>query len=189
MINLSLNELKLIAKNRDIKDYENKSKDDLIKILREPRTKSLSKKRIKKIREKFNELRDRLKEIRRNIYDIKNPKNLSASKTKEIERNLLELEESLFKPRKYYDYDDIKYKGIRDVRNVFHLSIAKDYYKPKRTNRAFNGNYTEYERKGDKDKALSIIEYLKMIRPYLGDIINNHKTQGEWKIQLTLIDN
>ena len=24
-----------------------------------------------------------------------------------------------------------------------------------------------------------------MIRQYLSDIINNHKTQGEWKIQLT----
>ena len=71
MLNLSLSELKLIAKNRDIKDYENKSEDDLIKILSKPKTKvSLSKKRIKKITEKFNELRDRfskpeIKEIRR----------------------------------------------------------------------------------------------------------------------------
>ena len=32
MINVSLNELKLIAKSRSIKDYENKSEDDLIKI-------------------------------------------------------------------------------------------------------------------------------------------------------------
>ena len=31
MINLSLNKLKLIGKSRGIKDYENKSKDDLIK--------------------------------------------------------------------------------------------------------------------------------------------------------------
>ena len=23
-----------------------------------------------------------------------------------------------------------------------------------------------------------------MIRPYLGDIINDHKTQGEWKVYL-----
>ena len=59
MINLLLNELKLIAKNRHIKDYESKSEDDLIKILSEPKIKiSLSKKRIKKIREEFNELRD-----------------------------------------------------------------------------------------------------------------------------------
>ena len=44
MINLSLNELKLIEKNRGIKDYKNKS-EYLIKILSEPKTKiSLSKK-------------------------------------------------------------------------------------------------------------------------------------------------
>ena len=72
------------------------------------------------MKEKVNELRERfykpkIKEIRRNLYDIENPKNLFASKTKEIERNLFELEESLFKPRKYYDYHDIIYKGIRDV--------------------------------------------------------------------------
>ena len=28
-----------------------------------------------------------------------------------------------------------------------------------------------------------------MIRPYLSDIINDHKTQGEWKIQLTMAIN
>ena len=39
MIRLSLNELKLIARNRNIKDYENKSEDDLIEILSEPKTK------------------------------------------------------------------------------------------------------------------------------------------------------
>ena len=35
IINLSLDELKLIAKSRSVKDYENKSKQDLIKILSE----------------------------------------------------------------------------------------------------------------------------------------------------------
>ena len=58
MIILSLDEVKLIAKNRDIKDYENKFEDDLITILTEPKTKiNLSKKRIKYIREDFNKLR------------------------------------------------------------------------------------------------------------------------------------
>ena len=42
MINSSLNELKVIAKNRGIGDYENKSEDDLIKILSEPKTKKKS---------------------------------------------------------------------------------------------------------------------------------------------------
>ena len=51
MISLSLNELKLVAKNRGIKDYENKSEDDLIKILSELKTKiSVSKKKIKSIK-------------------------------------------------------------------------------------------------------------------------------------------
>ena len=39
MINVSLDDLKLVAKNRDIKDCENKSKEDLIKILSEPKPK------------------------------------------------------------------------------------------------------------------------------------------------------
>ena len=46
MLNLSLNELKLVAETRGIKDYENKCEDDLIKILTEPKTKtSLSKRK------------------------------------------------------------------------------------------------------------------------------------------------
>ena len=32
---------------------------------------------------------------------------------------------------------------------------------------------------------LSTEEYLNEIRPYLNDIMNNHKIQGEFKIQLT----
>ena len=68
------------------------------------------------------------------------------------------------------------------MRNLFDLSIDEDYYKPIITNDAFNSNYIEYESKGDKDKTLSIKEYLKMIIPYLRNIINDHKTQGEWKV-------
>ena len=37
MINLSLDELRLIAQVRNISDYENKSKEDLIKALSEPK--------------------------------------------------------------------------------------------------------------------------------------------------------
>ena len=36
---------------------------------------------------------------------------------------------------------------------------------------------------------LSTEEYLNKIKPYLSDIINNHKTQGEWKIQLKMAIN
>ena len=40
MINLSLNELGLIAQIRNISGYENKSKEDLIKALSEPKSES-----------------------------------------------------------------------------------------------------------------------------------------------------
>ena len=32
-------------------------------------------------------------------------------------------------------------------------------------------------------------EYLDMIRPYLSDMINNHKTRREWKIELMIAIN
>ena len=69
---------------------------------------------IKKIREDFKKLKDRslkpkIRETRRNLYDIENKKNLSKSKIKETEQNLTESEESLFKLSKYDDYNDIEH--------------------------------------------------------------------------------
>ena len=45
---------------------------------------------------------------------------------------------SLFRLEKYYDYDDIECKGIRDVRNLFNQPIDEDYYKLIRINSVFN---------------------------------------------------
>ena len=89
----------------------------------------------------------------------------------------------------YYGYDDIEYKGIRDIKRLFDLSI-EDYYEPIKTNNAFNNNYIEFESKRNKNKSFSIEEYLNMIRPCLIDIINDHKTLGEWKIHSgnTIVD-
>ena len=83
---------------------------------------------------------------------------------------------------KNYSYqDDFKHRNIRDIRNLFN-EIDEDYYRPIRTKNAFNGNYFEYESKGDKDKNLSPEEYLDMIRSYLSDIINNHKTPKQLRV-------
>ena len=210
MLNLSLKKLKVIAKIRGIKGYKVMSEDELLSALNLPGTIS-SKARIKKIRKEFNESRNKLSkseinEIRRNLYEIENKKNLFASKINKIRRNLLELEENLSKPEKYYDYDDIEYRGIKNVKDLFDLSIDEDYYKPIITKSAFNNNYIQYESKGDKGKNLSIKKYLNMIKPYLSDIISynktegkwiihsgnkviEHKTQSEWTIQLTMAIN
>ena len=55
-------------------------------------------------------------------------------------------------------------------------SADEDYYKPIKTKSTFNGNYIEYESNEDKDENLSAKEYLNMVRPYLSNIINDHKT-------------
>ena len=48
MTNLSLNELKLIAKSRSVKVYKNKPYEDLMKILSQPKPKiNFSKNKIK----------------------------------------------------------------------------------------------------------------------------------------------
>ena len=73
-------------------------------------------------------------------------------------------------------------EGIRNVRNLFDLSIHEDYYKPIITNSAFSNNYIQYESMADKGKNLLIKEYINVIRPYLSDIINNHKAQGKCRI-------
>ena len=73
-----------------------------------------------------------------------------------------------------------KYKRQRK-RNLFN-GIDEDYYRPIRTKNAFNGNYVQYESKEDKDKSLSPKEYLDMIRQYLSDIINNHKTPKNLRV-------
>ena len=69
---------------------------------------------------------------------------------------------------------DIKFDGC---------CYVEDYYKPIKTNNTFNDNYIEYKSNGDTDKNLSLEEFLDMIKPYLSNIINNHK---KWKIQLTM---
>ena len=141
MITLSLKELKIKARSRDNKDYQSMPKDRLTNALNDSQSveseKNFENTKIKEINKEFNKLTDRF----------------SKPKIKEIEKNLLELEESLSKLKRYYDYDGIKYKGIRDVKNLFDMSIDKDYYKPIRTINVFDNtnNYIEYESERDKD--------------------------------------
>ena len=55
---------------------------------------------------------------------------------------------------------------IRDIRNLFEHK-EENYYKPVRVRNFWSNNYIEYESKGDKNKTLSVNEYLNIIRPYL----------------------
>ena len=65
----------------------------------------------------------------------------------------------------------------------------ENYYKPVTVNNFWSNNYIEYKSNGDKNKMLSVGEYLNKIRPYLEGIINYLKKSDTWKIQLTITIN
>ena len=93
-----------------------------------------------------------------------------------LKKKLLELE-------KYRDHDDYEYKGIKDIKDLFKLSIDEDHYKPILAKSGYNKNYAQYESKGDG--ILTIQEYLALIEKCLRELINHYKNKAEWKIQLT----
>ena len=88
----------------------------------------------------------------------------------------------ILKLDKYHNSDDYEYKGIKDIKDLFKLSIDKDYYKPTLVKNCYNGNYVQCESKGDK--ILTLKEYLALIEKYLRKLINYYKNKGEWKVQL-----
>ena len=193
MLKLSLNKLEQIAEMRHIKGYKNMSKERLLSVLSESELveskMNFHDKRLKKIRKDFNELRDRflkaeIKDIRKNLDEIENPKNIWTKKINEIKENVLGLEERLCKLKKYHHHDDIEHRIIRDTGNLFNQSTDKDYYNPIRIVDTFRNknNYFEYESKGDRDKNLQVAKYLNMIRPYLNNVINDHKTHGKLNV-------
>ena len=114
---------------------------------------SKNKERIDIIRKELKELsykfsKSELKEIKKNLYNIEKRKQFESKRTRKY---LDELYIKLFKLDKYQqDYDDFEYKGIKDVHDLFKLSINEDYYKPKLAKSGYNNNYTQYESKGDK---------------------------------------
>ena len=52
-----------------------------------------------------------------------------------------------------------QYNITRNIDNLFNEINKEDYYEPIEIKSTFNGNYIEYESKGDKDN-LSLEEYL-----------------------------
>ena len=84
---------------------------------------------------------------------------------------------------KYYHDDDFEFRGIRNIQDLFKLPIDGGYYKPTLVKSGYNNNYIQYESKGDK--ILTVKECLGLIESYLADMINDYKSKGEWKIQLT----
>ena len=83
----------------------------------------------------------------------------------------------------------IENRIIRDIRNLFKHEEEKNYYKPVTVVNFWSNSYIEYGSNGDRNKTLSVEEYLNIIRPYLKYIINNFKESDAWKIQLAVAIN
>ena len=58
-----------------------------------------------------------------------------------------------------------------------------------KVNNFWDNSYIEYESNGDKNKNLSLYEYLNKIETYLKNIIINFKNSDAWKIQLAIAIN
>ena len=118
IINLSLDEIRLIAQNRNIRDYENKSEENLIKAFSQIKPKiRINRKKLEEIRKDFNELRHKFfkKEVdkyRKALYNIKNYRHLSTSEIEETKKNLTELRKSLRFKKFYCDVDSVDYDDL-----------------------------------------------------------------------------
>ena len=147
--------IELLAKKRNIKNYNSKSRDKLYSIFKKQ---SKNKKRIDDIREElkdstYNISKSKSKDIKRTLFNIEKRKKISSRKTSKY---LDELDKIILKLDKYHDDDDYEYEGIKDIEELFKISIDKDYYKPKLSKSGYNKNYVQYENRGDKILALII---------------------------------
>ena len=142
---------------------------------------SKTKRRIETIREKLKELphklsKSELKKIRKHLYNIENEKELLELET--TKEYLDELDKKILESDEYYD-DDFEFMGIKNVQDLFKILI----YKPTIVKSGYDNNYIEYRSAGNE--ILTLKECLALIEPYLSELINDYKSKGEWKIQLT----
>ena len=104
------------------------------------------------------------KKIKKELHEIQNKKNLSDKEKEKNYDNLVELVNKLNKTEKnkYHDHDDLDYHGIRDIENLFdNVDVDDDYFKPILVKSYFKENYKYYESRCDKDKRLSVKQYLQ----------------------------
>ena len=135
----------------------------------------------------------------RNLSRLKKLKKETTDTTAKDIRNIFRLEK---------ENEEIEYRILRDIRKVFWLEkenkVIKDIiltnirnlfeieeeenYKPAKVNNFGVTMLLKKESYGDKNKTLSVEEYLNKIRPYFKDI-NNLKNFDTLKIQLTIANN
>ena len=131
------------------------------------------------------------KKIRKELSEIEKRQNFSDNEKEKIYGDLVKLANTLNQKEehKHSNHDDLDYFGIRELEKLFDdIDIDDDnYYKPVLIRSSFERKYEYYEIRGDKDKKLSIKQYLYVVMPGLADLINKKKNDRvECKIQLNM---
>ena len=201
-----LNDLQKIAILRIIKNFDKLSREDLMYMLLRSESdlvessyeKYISNNTNDEIKSKINNIKiiiARLgniitKDVRKNdLHEIEKKQGPTKTQKQRTYNHLVELSNALNKKEeyKYSDYDNLDYFRIRDIENLFINIDDSNYYKPVLVRRSFKKNYEYYEVRGDRDKKLSIKQYLTMIIPHLTKLINQRKNNNsEYKIQLSM---
>ena len=176
-----LNEIRKYQHGLDFLFNEPARKNNDINAFQEAR-KLLNERRSNLSHKETNEIRKKLYE-KEAIYNFLKEKEQNGSLTneekkvlKKINTYLKNFKNDLDKLQKY------QYNITYGLDKLFNRLNEDDYYKPTEVKTAFNGSYVLYESKGDEDSKLSIDKYLDIIRLYLKDLIDDHKSKGEWKI-------
>ena len=162
--------IELLARKRNIKNDKRKSNDKLLQAIKENKTNKQQPKNKKRIEIRRSERTFIIQKKQNKLINFKTNKYLD-----DLNKKILKLE-------KYHDHDDYEYRGIKNIKDLFRLSIDKNYHKPTLVKSGYNGNYIQYESKGDK--ILPLKEYLALIEKYLSKLINHYKSKCEWKVQL-----
>ena len=137
-------------------------------------------------RKETNQIREKLykKEV---VYNFLKEKEQEGSLTNKQKKVLKNIGRYLKNFKKYLEkLKKFQYYITYGLDYLFNEHDERDYYEPREVKSAFDGSYMLYESRGDKDSKLAIYEYFDIIRPYLRDMIDNHKARDEWKIQLTM---
>ena len=118
---------------------------------------------------------------------IKDKRKFFRLNKKEPNYTAIKYKRNLFRLEK--ETKTIKDRILRYIKNPFEHKKEENCYKQVKVSNFCSNNYIEYESNSDRNKTLSVKEYLNEIRPYLKDIINNLKKSDTWKNQLTIANN
>ena len=85
----------------------------------------------------------------------------------------------------HIDHDDLQYQGISGIKHAYNYINIDSYYDPELFDSAYERNYERYRINGDKNKELSLNDYLNTVRPYANELITKKKV-NERKVQLAI---